>query len=355
MRFHLTDEQELLQNSVRRTALEICDAGARRAAIEGDTDFHAQLWDALAALGALGILAPEEYGGAGLGVLDAALAIEALGEAAAPGPFLSHLLATYALARTQDSAVKRDWLAAMAAGEAPAALAFTGGWTAPEWNGEIRDGRLTATARFVVGAVSARAFLIVLQDGALALAPASDTIFITPEDSIDRTRRVSTVRFEDTPCAVLSEDPALAQDIFDVAAVLIAADALGGAQTSLKMSVDYAQTRVQFGRPIAEFQAIRHELADMAVELEPSRALVWYAAHAIDSALADRSRMAALAKAHLCDRFISLTRHAVLIHGGIGYTWEYDLQILFRRALFDHAWLGAPSVHRARAADLAGW
>ncbi|WP_302480123.1 acyl-CoA dehydrogenase family protein, partial [Sphingomonas bacterium] len=121
------------------------------------------------------------------------------------------------------------------------------------------------------------------------------------------------------------------------------------------MAVAYAKEREQFGQPIGRFQALKHQLATMALEVEPARALVWYAAYAWDVALPDARRVAAIAKAHLADCFTSVTRAAVVAHGGIGYTWEYDLSIWVRRAFFDRAFLGSPAVHRARAAASANW
>jgi alkylation response protein AidB-like acyl-CoA dehydrogenase len=121
------------------------------------------------------------------------------------------------------------------------------------------------------------------------------------------------------------------------------------------MAVEYAKTRQQFGVPIGRFQALKHQLANLAVEVEPARALVWYAAHAFDHLPAEAPRAAALAKAHATDRFMQVARDTVEAHGGIGFTWECDVQIYFKRALFDRAFLGTPGQHRERAASLAGW
>jgi alkylation response protein AidB-like acyl-CoA dehydrogenase len=121
------------------------------------------------------------------------------------------------------------------------------------------------------------------------------------------------------------------------------------------MSVDYAKVREQFGVTIGHFQAVKHQLATMAVELEPSRALFWYAAHAFDYLPDERERAATIAKAHITDRVMQIARDAVEAHGGIGFTWECDVQLWFKRAMFDRAFLGAPDVHRERAARLAGW
>ena len=141
----------------------------------------------------------------------------------------------------------------------------------------------------------------------------------------------------------------------DVALVLLAADAFGGASRCVDMCVEYAKTREQFGVTIGHFQGLKHQLANMAVEVEPSRALYWYAAYAYDHEPDESERSAALAKAHVTDRFMQVARDSVEAHGGIGFTWECDVQIWFKRAMFDRAFLGAPSVHRERAAVLAGW
>jgi alkylation response protein AidB-like acyl-CoA dehydrogenase len=136
---------------------------------------------------------------------------------------------------------------------------------------------------------------------------------------------------------------------------LLAADAHGGAARCLDLTVRYALTREQFGQPIAAFQAVKHQLADLATDLEPAVALWWYAAHAFDHFPERAPRDAALAKAHCTDLYDRATRVCTELHGGIGFTWEYDLHLWFRRAVFDRAYLGSAASHRLRAADLAGW
>ena len=121
------------------------------------------------------------------------------------------------------------------------------------------------------------------------------------------------------------------------------------------MTRDYALTREQFGQPIAAFQGVKHQLANVACDLEPAVSLWWYAAHAFDHITDRAERHAALAKAHLTDLFDTTARYAIELHGGIGFTWEYDLHLWFRRSVFDRAFLGEAAYHRARAADLAGW
>jgi alkylation response protein AidB-like acyl-CoA dehydrogenase len=207
-----------------------------------------------------------------------------------------------------------------------------------------------------MGADHAELFVVGTAGGGLALVERGDWAMPEPVKGSDLTRRLWSVRFDDAPAAIIAPaDAPAGRRLSDAALLFLAADALGGAKQCLAMSVEYAKSREQFGVAIGQFQALKHQLANMALEVEPARALVWYAAYALQNRLPDASRAAAHAKAHLADRFTSITRAATQAHGGIGYTWEYDLQIWFRRSLFDRAYLGLPSLHRERVAEMAGW
>lgn len=355
MKFHLSEEQEMIQDAVRRTVENIAPAERLRAIVNGPTDFDQGTWDALMALGVGGLSLPERFGGSGLGLLDSALVMEVLGETAACGPFLGHLLAGQAMSRSADEALRDEWLPRLADGSARGTAAFGDGWLPETWTATIADGQVTGEVAFVQGADVADVFVVGLAGGGMALVPAGNSVELAALDVSDCTRRLWKVRFGNAPGRTISDDPAAAAAVVDAGLVLLAADALGGAQKCSAMSQAYALQREQFGTPIAQFQAVKHQLADMAVEIEPARALVWYAAYAADAGLPDAPRAAAQAKAHLADRFGSVARSAVQVHGGIGYTWEYDLQIWFKRSLYDRAFLGAPSLHRERAAALAGW
>jgi alkylation response protein AidB-like acyl-CoA dehydrogenase len=172
---------------------------------------------------------------------------------------------------------------------------------------------------------------------------------------IDRTRPVAELRFEATPCEPLASPADTSSRVRDAGLSLLAADAFGAGWRLTQLTVDYAKARRQFGRPIAEFQAVKHQLADMATALEPTRGLFWYAAHAFDHLPDEAARAAAIAKAHITDRAVEVGRVAVELHGGLGFTWECDVQIWLKRAMFDRAFLGTPEVHRARSAELGGW
>jgi alkylation response protein AidB-like acyl-CoA dehydrogenase len=355
MRFHLSDEQEMLCDSLRGTLSRVAPVEHCRSAVDGESDFDTDAWRAVMEWGLGSLLVSEEDGGSGACLLNTALAMELLGECAAPGPYLGHMLASLALTRCGDAALKAQWLPSIAAGTTIATVATTGDWMPDTWSAEIAQGRVTGTSAYVLGAGHADIFIVGTVGRTLALVEAdAPGISIMAVETSDRTRRLYHVAFDQTPCHVIGGHYS-AQRMSDAGLILLSSDALGGANKALAMSVEYAKIREQFGVPIGSFQAVKHQLASMALLVEPARALCWYAAHAFDQNQSDQHRTAALAKAHLADRFTAVTRAAIQIHGGIGYTWEHEMQIYFRRALFDHAYLGLPSLHRERAAVLAGW
>lgn len=348
MRFHLSSEQLAIQDAVRGTLADVWPLARLHSFADSDADFDLESWRALMALGLGGLLLSDAEGGSGLGLVEAVLVAEVAGGAAAPGPIAAQMLAAAIVAKSENAKALAH-LPGIASGETVATLAFGGRWLPDSWD-ESR------TVRFVEAARSAQLFIVGTAGGGLELVAAGEGMTVTPVRTADRSRRLSNVTFEGAMTIPLFApgDPFVAR-IFDAALVLTAADALGGAQHVTDMSVQYAKDRVQFGQPIGRFQALKHQLAHMALDVEPARALVWYAAYAYDAGLPDASRAAAMAKAHLADVYVRTTRAAVAAHGGIGYTWEYGLNYWFRRAAFDRAWLGSPAVHRARAADIGDW
>lgn len=330
MHFHLTEEQAAIQEAVRGTLADHWPLERLHAFADGDADFDPDSWEALMALGLGGVLAPDS----GMGLLEAALVCEVAGERAAPGPLVGQLLAVAAVAHWDDcDAGLRD---ALTSGTVTVALMHGG-------------------SSYVPCARSAGQFLVVDRARGVRLVEAADAT-IEPVRASDRSRPASKVEIAaGAGRSLFAADHPMTARLADAALVLVAADALGGAQRVTDMSVAYAKEREQFGQPIGRFQGLKHQLAHMALDVEPARALVWYAAYAWDAELPDAARAAAMAKAHLCDIYVRATRAAVAAHGGIGYTWEYGLHYWFRRAAFNRAWLGSPAEHRARAAGLAGW
>jgi alkylation response protein AidB-like acyl-CoA dehydrogenase len=354
--FGLSDEQKLLQASIAQFLAKENDASRLRARFDAEEPFDAGLWRGMAELGLAGLAVPELHGGTGLELLDAALVAETLGRAAAPGPFLGHTLASLALALGGSPEQQRRFLPRLATGDALGTIAFAepGGWGPEDWR--LAAGRtLSGEKQHVPNGAAADLIVVGVEGGALGLVTRElGGISSEPFPGVDRTRRLDTLRFEDAPCEMLP-GAGVAARVRDAGLVLLAADAFGGASRLVETSVEYAKTREQFGVTIAHFQAIKHQLANMALDVEPARALYWYAAHAFDHARDEAPRMAALAKAHLTDRFLQVARDAVETHGGIGYTWECDVQIWFKRAIFDRTFLGSAATHRERAAALAGW
>jgi len=356
MFFELTDDQLAFQDAVRKLLQAQCDSRRLATAFDG-SGFEESLWRELSNLGIAGLLVPAAHGGSGLELLDAAVVAEVLGHAGCPGPFLGHTLAALAVAHGGTPAQKEQWLPRLASGEAIGTVGFcegAGAWQPDQWTMPLAD-RLSGRKGHVLQADRAALIVVGTQAG-LALVDAQQPgLRFDAVDGVDRGRRLFDVTFESAACEPLAGGTQLAARVRDAALVLLAADAFGGASRCLEMAVDYAKTREQFGRPIGEFQALKHQLANMALEIEPARAMYWFAAYAQDHVPGEAVRSAALAKAHLTDVFAQAARDAVEAHGGIGYTWEYPLHMWLKRSLFDRAYLGIPAVHRQRAADLAGW
>ncbi len=334
-------------------------AQRRRDFFDGDAGHDSSLWQGLMELGIGGLLVPEAFGGADLGLLDAVMVSEVLGEAAFPGPYLGHVLATLAIARGGSDEQRERWLPALAAGEqiATVALAEAGGvWEPEQWSASLQDGRVRGAKEYVLAGTLADLIVVGLGGGELALVErGAEGLDAKPFEGADRTRRLDHVRLDGTPGEALAQGRAAAAAVRDAGLVLLSVDAFGGASKLVEICVEYARTREQFDRPIGSFQAVKHHLADIAVRTEPSRGLLWYAAYACDALPDETERAAALAKAHFTECYMQTARDAVELHGGIGFTWDCDVQIWFKRALFDRAYLGTPDHHRERCARLAGW
>jgi len=353
--FSLTEEQELLQDTVRNFVAKECPPQTVRAIFDGERSLVPGLWKGLAELGVAGLVVPESYGGAGLELLELALVAEELGRGAVPVPFLGHALATLVLARGASVAQQAKWLPRLASGEAraTAALAENGHWLPSQWRVEVANGRARGRKELVPETDGADLLVVGCRGGALALVEVGPGVRIAPEPTLDRGRALSTLDLEDAPAELLAADDGAR--LVDAGCVLLAADAFGAAHQLVRATAAYVQSRRQFGQPVAQFQAIKHQLANMAVEIDPTRGLWWYAAHAFDHAPDDAPRAAALAKAHITERAQQVSRDAVELHGGIGFTWECDVHLWFKRVMFDRLWLGAPELHRERFAALERW
>jgi alkylation response protein AidB-like acyl-CoA dehydrogenase len=362
MDFGLSEEQRLLDATLRRFLAERVPTSRVRELAASASGHDPVLWRELAELGIAGLLVPEDAGGSGLGMLDAALAAQALAYAAAPVPFLaSAVMAPVALAAAGTPAQQRAWLPRLAAGEACLGVAASEPIARRDGAGVRWDGaRLAGRALFALDAGAAEAFLVAPDRARLALvprdAPGLEVVALT---TVDRTRRVAELVLDGVAPAEWIGGPeggaAAVARMLDAGRVALAADVLGACERAVEMAVAYAKERTQFGRVIGSFQAVKHLCAEMVAELEPARSLVWYAAHAFDALPAEASLAAAHAKAHLAEIGTAIVRTATEVHGGIGFTDEHDLQLWFKRVALDRHLLGGPDVLREEAARAQGW
>ena len=355
MNFDLSEEQTALQDSVGRLLQDELDQTRLLEIFDSEDGHDLRLWRALGELGALGLMIDEQHGGTGLQLLDAAVVSEILGYHGAPGPYLGHVAAALAISLGGSDAQRERWLPQLANGDClgTVALAESGAaWQPGEWR--LAGGAaLNGAKRNVLYPGQADLMVVGVAGGELMLVEnPAETIEVTSLPCLDATRRIAHVAFQDAPAAPLGGS---AERLRDALLVLLAADAFGGARRCIDMAVDYALTREQFGQVIGAFQGVKHQLANVAADVEPARGLYWYAAHAFDAVPDDAQRMAALAKAHVTERFLHAARETTQAHGGIAYTWEFPLHIWLKRAVFDRMYMGSTSAHRARVAELSGW
>lgn len=371
MDFGLTAEQQQLKESAHSFLAKECPT-TRVRQIMADTDgMPRELYDEIAKLGWHGLLIPAEYGGAGLTMLDMALLLEECGYAALPGPFLfSSAVAAWALSAGASERLKRMRLEALAAGRAIGTVALV------EANDSLNPADFSTMAKresedFVLNGTKMFVPYPHVADFILVAARTDDNdvaLFAVDRDavgvrvklhnSLDLTRRVGVVELAGARVnadAMLQAGAHFYQQLLAVGAVAIAADSLGGMERALEMAVEYSKIREQFGKPIGAYQALQHAAAEIVADLEPARSLLWFAAHAQDTVAADALRSASMVKARMCEAFMRDTDKAVLMHGGIGFTWDHDIHLWFKRARFNESFFGSPLFHRERVAVLSGY
>lgn len=362
MHFALTAEQRLIQESVQTLLAQTAGLERLRAMIESGTGYDAALWNMLAGeIGCAGLMVPESYGGSGLGAVEMALVLEETGRTLAVVPlFETAVLAVQAILLAGTSLQKQTLLPSLAAGRTKAAVAITGSVIL------TRDGagwRLNGAADFVSFAHVADLLLVVTtssnDDLSIVTLPSSiDGLSIKRLNNLDPTRPLCRVDLNDVNVsndAVLGEPHAAGEAVARMLAIgagLLASEQTGGAQFCLSSTVDYAKQRVQFGRVIGSFQAVKHELADMMVAVEAARSAALYAATAIDAGGDELFEAASIAKACCSETYRHCAAEAIQLHGGIGFTWEHHVHWYFKRARSSSTWLGDPAHHRERVAQL---
>jgi alkylation response protein AidB-like acyl-CoA dehydrogenase len=344
MRFALTPEQEAFRDTARRFLSERVDL---RATIDRTGAHDPALWKAIASLGWFGVDVPEELAGQGLTFVEVALLAEETGRALLPGPFLETLLAVQALLVAGSDQQRADHLPSLVAGERPTAAVRGAGIS-------LLSDRLRGEDRAVPCAEVAELFLVAaaVPDGMTPFLVNRDQVTVEPAQGADLTRPIARVVL-DRAKYLERLDARRFAGLVDRARVIVAAELAGAASRALEMAVAYAMDRQQFGRPIGEFQAVKHRAADSWRAAEAARLAVWYAAWAIANDAPDASVAASAAKAAAGDAALKCTADSIQIHGGIGFTWEHDAHLYYRRAIAGQAALGDSSVHReALAADV---
>jgi alkylation response protein AidB-like acyl-CoA dehydrogenase len=376
MAIGLTEEHEALHAAVRGWAERHVTPGVVRAALAAQAETgRPPFWQALAGQGVLGLHIPEEHGGQGAGLAELVVALEELGARAAPGPILPTVLASSAIAASKAIKARDELLPGLADGSAAGAIfagrapgapagAAPGGVPAATLSGRRGDDGLVinGAAEPVLGGTVANVIVlpVATDAGEEWVAVDAAELTITELPSMDPARRVARVEANDvTVAADRVLDGLTGADVLDLAAVLFGAEAAGVASWCVATAAGYAKVREQFGRPIGQFQAIKHMCARMLVALEQARAVVWDAARALDEAAgngaaADGARLAAaIAAVIAADAAVTCAQDCIQVHGGIGYTWEHDAHIYYRRALTLRALTGSSAGWADRAAELA--
>ena len=371
-----TEEQELLRASARRFLENECPSAFVRQRMAEPEAMTEVFWQKLAEQGWFGILYPEEAGGSGLGLVDIAVLMEEMGRAVMPGPFFSTvLLGGAAILEAGSQGQQQEWLPRIAAGAAKVSLA----WTEPNarWDatGIMATGReiaagfaLSGIKLFVPDAHLSDALVVAVRTRDGSTMEDGVSLFLVPKDTpglavtllptIDETRKLCEVRLDNvalTLAALLGDKhggwPALAR-VLDRATVALCAEMCGGAQRVLDMTTAYAKIRSAFGKPIGSYQAVKHRAADMLVDVENAKSLTYYAAWAIDEGLAEAPLAVSMAKAYASDAYRKVAGAGIQLHGGIGFIWEHDLQLYFKRAKASEVAFGDATWHRERVARM---
>jgi alkylation response protein AidB-like acyl-CoA dehydrogenase len=368
--FAFSEEQEELRKSVRRFLEDKSASPEVRRLMETTDGYDPAVWSQMAKqLGLQGLAIPEEFGGSGFTFVELVVVLEEMGRALLCAPYFSTVaLAANALLSSGDDSAKKEYLPGIASGDTIATVALTedagrwdeagvtlaatksgDGWTLDGHKSFVIDGH-TANLILVAARTGAGVSLFAVDGGAVGLKR-------TPLATMDQTRKQARLEFASTPAKLVGTDGggwATVSKTLDLAAVALAAEQVGGAQKVLDMSVEYAKVRVQFGRPIGSFQAIKHKCADMLLEVESAKSAAYYAGWAAAEDSDELPTVACLAKAYCSDAYFHAAAENIQIHGGIGFTWEHDAHLYFKRAKSSELYLGDPTYHRELLAQRIG-
>ncbi|WP_343572289.1 acyl-CoA dehydrogenase family protein [Mycobacterium sp.] len=363
MPFAVSEEQRALRGAVADLMARHCGEPQVRAQMATDKGFDPSMWRELTAMGLIGLLIDEEYGGAGATPIEMGIAMEEMGRALLVSPFLSTaVLVPSLLTAIGDVGECNAVLPRIAAGELiataafaedgsarlPATIATSAGLIGDTWH-------LTGDKHFVLDGLSAeRIYLLAATDdgpAVFAVDAGADGLSVTPLSTVDPTRKQCRLQFVDTPACLIGK-PGAGVEAFnaalDHAALALVAEQAGGAQCAVEMACEYAKTRFQFGRAIGSFQAVKHMCADMLLEAESAVSAARFAAAAFAAQAPSRIADLALAQAYCSDAFVFVAATSIQVHGGIGFTWEHPAHLYLRRARSDAQLLGSASWHRER-------
>ena len=378
MNFAFSEEQEMLRDTARRFLETKSPSEVVRRLMETDEGYDPSLWSEIAAQGWQAMAIPEEYGGAGFSFMEQAILMEEMGRTLFPSPFLSTVVVGADLVLTAGTEEqKQEILPGIAAGERTIALAHleeNGSWGADGITMVAKkdgsDLMLDGVKSFVVDGHTADTLIVVARTDDTSSGEDGISLIVVPGDAdgisrrrletMDQTRKQAEIRFEGVrvpASSILGGEGtgwAALQDTLDRAVVALAFEQVGGATTCMEMSVQYAKDRVQFGRPIGSFQAIKHKCADMLVEVESAKSAAYYAGWAVTAGDDEVKVVAPLAKSYCSEAFFHCAAETIQIHGGIGFTWEHDAHLYFKRAKTDELLFGSPAHHRAVLADRLG-
>jgi alkylation response protein AidB-like acyl-CoA dehydrogenase len=353
------EERAAIRDGFARLLAEQCSEADVRRIMATESGHDPAQWRAIAEMGITALLVPAEHGGIGGGALEIETVMEEVGAALLAGPLLSSAVLTAGLvARSDDEEAKARLLPAIASGERIGTVALTGDagtWDAggvsvsarAEGNGWVLDG----VASFVTSANVADLLLVIARtpDGLACFEVAPESVRIDPLETWDRTLRVSRILFENASASRLAGiDETALEDMLDVARVALAGEQAGAARKIFDMTVDYLKTRVQFGRPIGGFQAMKHMAADLLLEVESATSAARAAAQAIDADAPDREALVSLAAFACADVFAQVAAAAIQMHGGIAFTWEHPAHLYLRRARADAQLFGQSDAYRER-------
>ncbi|HVN91577.1 MAG TPA: acyl-CoA dehydrogenase family protein [Candidatus Binataceae bacterium] len=370
MDFGFSEEQEMLRDAAKRFLTDNCSTKYVRQMMADATAHDPAFWQKLVEQGWPGLLIPEQYGGTNGTFLDMTVIVEEMGKALVPGPFFAAaLLGAPTFIEGASDALKAEFLPKIAEGKFIPTVAIA------ESSGRFDAGgiELAATKKgsgytlrgekiFVPDAHVADAIIVATrtsgsgQNGVTLLCvPTKEKgVTVTQLKTVDMTRRMCHVKFDnvqaDTVIGAENGGWSVLRRVLDIATAALSTEIVGTAQKALDIAVDYAKTRVQFGKPIGSFQAVKHKCVDMMVAVENARSLTYYAAWTVDEHVAEAATAVPMAKAYASDMGKNVTSEAIQVHGGIGFTWEHDMHLYHRRALAGEANLGNAPIHRETVA-----